>query len=366
MDKEMIDYIEKIKKEAAKLETLADFKKMEEEISALAEKTLKEGFWNDTKEAGAVMKELENKKKDFETYKKVLSHADDFFEMAKMYTEDENFLKELQDDAAGVLAELKSTNIKLQFKDPSDEKGAIVTLHSGAGGTEACDWCEMIFRMYSRWCERKGFANSVVDILPGEEAGIKCVTFEVKGRFACGYMKSEIGVHRLVRISPFDSNKRRHTSFASCDVIPEIDSDIEIEIKPEDIKIDTYRSSGKGGQHVNKTDSAVRITHIRTGIVTSCQNERSQHQNKETAMKLLKAKLYALEIDKQKEQSQRRYDNMGQIGWGHQIRSYVFMPYQMVKDLRTGYETGNINAVMDGDIDGFIEAFLTSARTFKK
>ncbi|MBA3066642.1 peptide chain release factor 2 [bacterium] len=365
MDKDLQTGIEAIKKETEKMKALADFPEMEKKINELADFTLKKDLWDDPQKAGKLMKELEGLKKDFESFKNAEKSAKGFFEMAEMYGSDDNFIKELLAESEQIASALRGINIKLQFTDPSDSKGAIMTLHSGAGGTEACDWCQMLLRMYTRWCERRGYEIKVLDMISGEEVGLKSVTFEINGRFAYGYIKSEMGVHRLVRISPFDSNKRRHTSFASCEVIPELGEGAEIEINDADLKIDTYRSSGAGGQHVNKTDSAVRITHLPTGVVVSCQNERSQHQNKARAMQLLKSKLTALEEDKRRDQTQRRYDNMGQIGWGHQIRSYVFMPYQMAKDLRTGYETGNINAVMDGDIDGFIEAYLTYGQTGK-
>lgn len=239
-----------------------------------------------------------------------------------------------------------------------DKLSAIITLHSGAGGTEAQDWCEMLYRMYNMWAERKGFKTEVIDYLDGEEAGIKSVTFSIEGLNAYGYIKSEKGVHRLVRISPFDSAARRHTSFASCEVIPELDEELDVEINPEDLRIDTYRSSGAGGQHINKTESAIRITHLPTGIVVTCQNERSQHKNKETAMKVLKSKLVEIAEREQKDKIDDLKGVQTEIAWGNQIRSYVFHPYSMVKDHRTNYETGNINAVMNGDIDGFINAYL--------
>ena len=234
----------------------------------------------------------------------------------------------------------------------------MTTAYSGAGGTEAQDWCEMLYRMYNMWAERKGFKTEVIDYLDGEEAGIKSVTFSIEGLNAYGYIKSEKGVHRLVRISPFDSAARRHTSFASCEVIPELDEELDVEINPEDLRIDTYRSSGAGGQHINKTESAIRITHLPTGIVVTCQNERSQHKNKETAMKVLKSKLVEIAEREQKDKIDDLKGVQTEIAWGNQIRSYVFHPYSMVKDHRTNYETGNINAVMNGDIDGFINAYL--------
>ena len=239
-----------------------------------------------------------------------------------------------------------------------DAGNAIITLHAGAGGTEACDWNEMLFRMYTRWAEKKGYKVEILDYLDGEEAGCKSVTMQISGENAFGYLKSEKGVHRLVRISPFDSSGRRHTSFASCDVMPELSDDIEVEINMDDLRIDTYRSSGAGGQHVNKTDSAIRITHLPTGIVVQCQNERSQFQNKDKAMMMLKAKLYEVEREKQMEKLSDIRGEVKEIGWGSQIRSYVFHPYSMVKDHRTNEETGNIQAVMDGDLDAFMNAYL--------
>ena len=239
-----------------------------------------------------------------------------------------------------------------------DKNNAIITLHAGAGGTEAQDWCEMLYRMYTHWAERRGYSVETLDFLDGEEAGLKSITFLVEGLNAYGYAKCEKGVHRLVRISPFDSAARRHTSFASCEVMPEIDDDIEVDINPEDLRVDTYRSSGAGGQHINKTESAIRITHIPTGVVVTCQNERSQHKNRETAMKMLKSKLIEIAEREQKEKIEDLKGVQMEIGWGSQIRSYVFHPYTMVKDHRTNYEVGNINAVMDGDIDGFINAYL--------
>jgi len=239
-----------------------------------------------------------------------------------------------------------------------DKNNAIITLHSGAGGTEAQDWCEMLFRMYSRWAERRGFKVTTLDFLDGEEAGLKSITFEIEGLNAYGYAKSEKGIHRLVRISPFDSAKRRHTSFASVEVMPEISDDIEINISPEDLKVDTYRASGAGGQHVNKTESAIRITHIPSGVVVACQNERSQHKNRDTAMKMLKAKLVEIAEREQKDKIEDIKGVQMEIGWGSQIRSYVFCPYTMVKDHRTNFEIGNVDRIMDGDLDGFVTAYL--------
>jgi len=256
--------------------------------------------------------------------------------------------------------EFQLVEIESKLSGPHDTSNVIVSIHAGAGGTESCDWAEMLFRMYSRWAENKEFKLETVDILPGDEAGIKSITFIIRGEYAYGLMKSEKGVHRLVRISPFDSNKRRHTSFASCDVIPEIDDDIDIQINETELRIDTYRASGHGGQHLQKTDSAVRITHIPTNIVVQCQNERSQFKNKQMCMKLLKAKLYDFEEKKRLAEIEKHNAAKSAIAWGSQIRSYVFMPYQMVKDHRTDVETGDIKSVMDGEIDMFIQAYLNS------
>jgi len=277
-------------------------------------------------------------------------------------------LKEEEEVAKGVdkiLEELRQLELRALLSGPHDNADAILTIHSGAGGTEACDWTDMLFRMYNRWAERKGFSFEITDILLGEEAGIKSVTVLVKGPYAFGLLKGEAGVHRLVRISPFDSNARRHTSFAASDVLPEIEEEIEIQINESDLRIDTYRSSGAGGQHVNKTESAVRITHTPSGIVVACQKERSQIKNRVLAMKILKAKLFELEEEKKRTAIEKHYDEKGDIAWGNQIRSYVFMPYQLVKDLRTDHETGNVQAVMDGELDPFIKAFLDWKATKK-
>ena len=255
---------------------------------------------------------------------------------------------------------LDDVEIKLILGKSEDLQNAIITIHPGAGGTESQDWAQMLYRMYTKWAEKEGFKIEVIDFQPGEEAGLKDITFEIKGDYAFGFSKAEAGVHRMVRISPFDSANRRHTSFASVFVYPSIDEDIEVDINPTDLRIDTYRASGAGGQHVNKTDSAVRITHLPSGIVAQCQNQRSQHKNKNQAMKILKARLYQLELEKEKEKNKELEDQKMDIGWGSQIRSYVFHPYQMVKDHRTKEENGNTQAVMDGNINKFIRAYLLS------
>lgn len=271
---------------------------------------------------------------------------------------DSDLLAEIDEEITELTKKLEAIEFQRMLSGDHDAGNAIVTVHSGAGGTESQDWAEMLLRMYLRWCEKKGYKTEILDYQEGDEAGIKSVTFTASGEYPYGYLKAEIGVHRLVRISPFDSNKRRHTSFASIFVLPEIEEDVEVEIDESDLRIDTYRASGAGGQHVNKTDSAIRITHLPSGEVVQCQNERSQHKNKATAMKLLKAKLYALKMKEQEEKMNEINADKKDIGWGSQIRSYVMHPYRMVKDLRTGVETGNVDAVMDGDLDKFIVAYL--------
>lgn len=272
--------------------------------------------------------------------------------------EDEETAKEAQTKLSEIEEKIESLEFKRMLGGKDDEKNAIVSINAGAGGTEAQDWAEMLLRMYIRYGERNGYGVEMLDYQPGEEAGIKSATFFVKGHYAYGYLKSESGVHRLVRISPFDANKRRHTSFASVFVSPEIDEDIHVEIDEKDLRVDTFRAGGKGGQHVNKTDSAVRITHLPTGIVVSCQNERSQHQNRAVAMKVLRARLYELEKEKQQEKLEELHSTKKDIAWGSQIRSYVLHPYRMIKDHRTGYETGNVEPVLDGNLNEFIEAYL--------
>jgi len=261
---------------------------------------------------------------------------------------------------------LAKEELKALLGDPVDYANAFLSINAGAGGTESCDWVNMLYRMYTRWAEDKKFKCEVVDLLPGEEAGIKNVLFLIKGEYAYGLLKAEIGVHRLVRISPFDANKKRHTSFASVDVTPEIDDNIEIDVKEIDLRIDTYRAGGKGGQHINVTDSAVRIVHIPSGIIVQCQNERSQHKNKAQAMKVLKSRLYDLEMKKLQDAVNKTYEQKGDIAWGNQIRSYVFQPYTMVKDHRTDFQVGNANGVMDGDIDPFIEKYLKDIKVKNK
>ena len=320
-----------------------------------------DGFWDDQASAQKTVSELSSLRALVAPLLKLkasIGDLDALFELAEESDEDPALSADLSREAADLSAILDRVEIESFLSGPHDKCNAILTIHAGAGGTESCDWAEMLLRMYMRWAERRGYETSLEDMQPGEEAGFSRVTFRIIGPNAYGYAKAERGVHRLVRISPFDANKRRHTSFASVDVIAEVEDDIDIDVKEEDLKIDTYRSSGAGGQHVNKTESAVRITHIPTGIVVSCQNERSQFKNKATAMKILKSRLYEKLEDQRRSEMDKFYGPKGEISWGNQIRSYVFQPYQMVKDLRTGAETGNVQAVMDGDIDIFINAWL--------
>lgn len=321
----------------------------------------RQDFWDNQSEAQQVVAEMTHLKGIVAPQTALKQRVDDLnalFELAEESEPDEALAAELADETRKLHSDLDKIEIESFLCGPLDSSNAIMTIHAGAGGTESCDWAEMLFRMYMRWGERRGFKVEIEDVQDGEEAGVSRITFRIVGANAYGYAKAERGVHRLVRISPFDANKRRHTSFASVDVIAEIEDDIDMDIKEEDLKIDTYRSSGKGGQHVNKTESAVRITHIPSGIVVACQNERSQFKNKASAMKILKSRLYEKLLDQKRAEMDRFYGEKGEISWGNQIRSYVFQPYQMVKDLRTGAETGNLQAVMDGDIDLFINAWL--------
>ena len=325
--------------------------------------TSKPDFWNDGEKAQDILKEQASLGEILEScgkYKAGLEEARFFLDLAKD-EKSEEALKEAAAKAAEVAHGLAQLELSQTLGGPDDRRNAIVSLHPGAGGTEAQDWTEILLRMYLRWADRRGYRKEILEYQPGEEAGVKSVTFTVEGEYAYGYLKAEAGIHRLVRISPFDANSRRHTSFASVFVYPEIDDTIKVEINENDLRVDTYRSSGAGGQHVNKTDSAVRITHIPTGIVVACQNERSQHKNRAMAMKILRSRLYELEIEKQKEKMEVYHKTKKEIAWGSQIRSYVLHPYRMVKDHRTGIEVGNADAVLDGDLDQFIQAYLLQA-----
>ncbi|MDE5618760.1 MAG: peptide chain release factor 2 [Clostridia bacterium] len=321
-------------------------------------------FWNDLAKAQEINKELARVENKIVRYNKLISRAADCDALIMLLEEegDEDSKAELDAELKSLEEDVQSLRLETLLKGKYDGNNAIITLHAGAGGTEAQDWASMLYRMYGRYAEREGYKTEVLDYLAGDEAGIKSVTVKVNGDNAYGYLKAEKGVHRLVRISPFDSNARRHTSFASVEVMPEVESDNEIKINPEELKIDTYRSGGAGGQHVNKTDSAVRITHLPTGIVVQCQNERSQIQNREQAMKMLTSKLIEKREREQAEKELELKGSLKKIEWGSQIRSYVFCPYTMVKDHRTGYETSNVTAVMDGDIGGFINDYLKKSQ----
>lgn len=333
--------------------------KRNERIKQLDALMEQEGFWGNAQKAGAVIKEIKRIKATFQPWQELCKYQAELAELIGIIEQDdEQSISHMQDELAKLERLINDLEFRSLLGDEQDIKNAILSINAGAGGTESCDWAAMLLRMYIRWAEGKGYSVQTIDYLAGDDAGVKNVTMIVKGEHAYGYLKAEEGVHRLVRISPFDANKRRHTSFASVDVIPEIEDDINIEIKSEDIRVDVYRSSGPGGQGVNTTDSAVRITHIPTGIVVQCQDERSQHKNRLTAMKVLKARLCELERQKQKDEQKKEYASKQRIEWGSQIRSYVLHPYNMVKDHRTDYETSQAQAVLDGRIDEFIESYL--------
>lgn len=347
--------------------SLFDIEEIAKELENLESQTFTEGFWENQKKSGEILQKIKSLKSKKESYTNIINDYTNISEMNDLLnlenSSDIELIKEILEDTKKLEKSIDKLEINTLLSEKYDSNNAIITLHPGAGGTESQDWAEMLYRMYSRWALKNGFEIKELDFLEGEEAGIKSVTALVKGEYAYGYLKGEKGVHRLVRISPFDSGGRRHTSFASLEVLPEITEDIQININSEDLRIDTYRASGAGGQHINKTDSAVRITHIPTNIVVSCQSERSQTMNKETAMKMLKSKLLDLKEKKHKETIEDLKGEQRDIAWGSQIRSYVFCPYTLVKDHRTGFEVGNVQAVMDGDIDGFIQSYL---KTLKK
>ncbi|MEI2283232.1 MULTISPECIES: peptide chain release factor 2 [Paenibacillus] len=354
--------LREIGKKLTNLRGSLDLDLKQEMIENFEEKMSAPDFWDDNEKAQAVIAEMNAVKGSVDQYAKLQQDYDDALMMAELADEegDEELATEIGNSVAAIVGKLEEFELQLLLNQPYDKMNAILELHPGAGGTESQDWGQMLLRMYTRWAEKRGFKVEVLDYLPGDEAGIKSVTLSIKGHNAYGYLKAEKGVHRLVRISPFDSSGRRHTSFVSCDVVPEIDDTIEIDIRTEDLKIDTYRASGAGGQHINTTDSAVRITHIPTGVVVTCQNERSQIKNRERAMTMLRSKLYERKIEEQKQQLDEIRGDQSEISWGSQIRSYVFHPYSMVKDHRTSVETGNTGAVMDGDLDAFIDGYLRS------
>ncbi|CDD36340.1 peptide chain release factor 2 [Clostridium sp. CAG:356] len=341
--------------------SLFDIEKLENRLQELEAETVKEEFWQkDSKETGKILAEIKQIKNKVVQYRKTEQETENLIELTELANldNDEDVAKDIIKSTAKLENEVEKLELQTLLSGKYDKNNAILTLHPGAGGTESQDWAEMLYRMYTRWAVKNGYEVKELDYLEGEEAGVKSVTFEIIGENAYGYMKGEMGVHRLVRISPFDAGGRRHTSFTSLEVLPEITDDISIDINPDDLRIDTYRASGAGGQHINKTSSAVRITHIPTNTVVACQSERSQIQNRETAMKMLKSKLLNLKEKEQKETINELKGVQKDIAWGSQIRSYVFCPYTLVKDHRTNYEVGNVESVMDGNIDGFIEAYL--------
>ena len=339
---------------------LFDLNSIEQQIQKLQKQTMEERFWEDTEKANNVVAQMRRLEKKYGHYKKLEEELENTLELNDMLLEekDEELAIEVAKATKKLQKEIEKLELNLLFRGKFDKNNAIISFHPGAGGTESQDWAEMLYRMYTKCANSNDFEIKELDYLEGDEAGIKSVTALISGENAYGYLKGEMGVHRLVRISPFDAGARRHTSFASVEVLPEITEDIEININPEDLRVDTYRASGAGGQHINKTDSAIRITHIPTGIVVSCQSERSQIQNRETAMKMLKSKLLDLKEKEHKEKIEDLKGVQREIAWGSQIRSYVFHPYQLVKDHRTGYETGNVDAVMNGDLNEFMVAFL--------
>lgn len=343
----------------AELRQALHMEKTELRMEELEHRSAEPEFWNDLEEAKKVQKELthlKNKRDNFFRLSMLLDDAEVLIELGE--EDDQQVADEVRKKLKVFANEAEALSMETYFTGELDANNAILTLHAGAGGTEACDWTGMLFRMYSRWAEDHDFKLSVLDSVDGEEAGIKSISFKIEGENAYGLLSSEMGVHRLVRISPFDSSGRRHTSFASVEVLPELDDSINIEVRPEDLRVDTYRSSGKGGQHVNKTSSAVRLTHLPTGVVVACQNERSQIQNREVAMQMLKAKLYTMARQAQLDRVEDLKGEQMDIGWGSQIRSYVFCPYTLVKDNRTGVENSDVGAVMDGELDPFIRAWL--------
>ena len=339
--------------------SIFDIERKKEELRAIEERIAADpGFWTNLEESQKVLRKRKQVETALELAKRLRSALEDLDTLIILRDEGEDVAKDIETAVVALEQEIAETETRTLLSGPHDLNNAIVTIHPGAGGTESQDWAEMLLRMYLRWSERKGYRTQVTDYQPGEEAGLKSVTFLVEGEYSYGYLSAEIGVHRLVRISPFDSNARRHTSFASVFVTPEIEEDAEIEVDEKDLRIDTYRSSGAGGQHVNVTDSAVRITHLPTGIVVQCQNERSQHRNKDVAMKILKSKLYELKMEEKRKELNALEDTKADIAWGSQIRSYVLHPYRLAKDHRTKAEVGDVDRVLDGDLDFFVETYL--------
>ncbi len=357
--------IEKLKKKYEELKKIFDAESLKAEIRVIEKEAQEADFWSDPKRAQSRMSLLSSLKKRLETIQNLGETLKYVEELAELIEDDEEFEAEFEAEISKLEKDLEQAELEAVLNEPEDRNNAILTIHPGAGGTESQDWAEMLMRMYIKWFEKKGFKYKILDYQPGEEAGIKDVTILVEGPYAYGYLKAERGIHRLVRISPFDASRRRHTSFASVFVYPEME-DVEVDIRKEDLRIDTFRASGPGGQHMQKNETAVRITHIPTGIVVSCQSERSQHQNKLTALRILKARLYEYYREKEKEKLASVEEEKTDIGWGHQIRSYVLHPYKIVKDHRTGYEVSNPDAVLDGNIDEFIRQFLLASKKSRK
>jgi peptide chain release factor 2 len=349
-----------------------DYPKLQTRLKELEQQMTAADFWNDKERAQATIDETTAVRSRVQPLAALIQRIDDLEVLQILVREEKDSesqaaaFREAEQEYSALMKELESFELKMLLSGEFDKNNAFFTIHAGAGGTESCDWAEMLFRMYQRWIERSGFSSQIIDIQDGDEAGIKSVTLLVTGEYAYGYLQTERGVHRLVRISPFDANKRRHTSFASVDSVPELKENVDIEINEKDLAIDTFRSGGKGGQNVNKVETAVRITHLPSGIVVACQAERSQGRNRQMALNMLKAKLYQIEQDRKRSELERQYGEKGDIAWGNQIRSYVFQPYQMIKDHRTGVETSNIQSVMDGDIDPFIEGKLRGLTNKKK
>ena len=361
-------YKQKLAALGPQLEELAaalDLDGARREVEELEEKSSDANFWNDLAASQKVLQRTKHLKNKLEQHERLVSQWEDLTTLVEMAAEedDASLLPEVEEGYGKLESSLEEAKLATLLTGEYDANNAILTLHAGAGGTEAQDWCQMLFRMYTRWAERHDFTWKTLDYEPCDDAGIKSATISIEGENAYGFLKSEHGVHRLVRVSPFDANARRQTSFASVEVMPDLPEDVEIEIRPEDIEMQVYRSSGAGGQHINKTSSAVRLIHKPTGIVVSCQTQRSQFQNRDYAMQMLKAKLYQIAQQQHMDKIEDIKGVQNEIAWGHQIRSYVFMPYTMVKDHRTSYETSNVNAVMDGDLDGFINAYLTASAT---